>query len=160
MAILVTAGRTALAIAVHDSPLHMAWGTGSAGWDTTPVAEPLNATALVAELGRRALNTCEYVVADVAGAIVLPSGSWTVSGSPTNNLHIKTIFDYADASTGIVRELGLFLGSVISGSVPGTQHYYQPGDLTSAGTLVSLQRFSKFTRSSILRQSFEFVLTF
>jgi len=160
MAILVTAGRIALAIAFKAQPLHMAWGTGDAGWDATMVAEPVTATALVAELGRRALNTCEYVVPDSGGLIVLPSGSWTVSGTPTNNLHCKAIFDYTDASTAIIRELGLFLGTVVSGSVPGTQYYFQPGDLTNVGTLVALQRFSKIIRSSALRQSFEFVITF
>jgi hypothetical protein len=162
MAILTTSGRAALAIAVAAQSLHLAWGTGLASWDTTPEAEPTTATALVDEVGRRGSPVLQYVTADVNGAIILPSGRWSVSAQPTNNIFLRFQYDYPDGANAIIRELGIFVGTVIKPAVmtatPG-KVYFAPTDIQSPGTLLALQRNAKITRSASTRQAFEFVLT-
>lgn len=39
MAILTNSGRIAMTISVKTQPIHLAWGSGSAAWDTAPVPE-------------------------------------------------------------------------------------------------------------------------
>jgi hypothetical protein len=162
MAILTNSGRAALAIAVRNQPLHLAWGSGDPAWDTTPVPEPVIATALVAEVGRRGGPQVHYVVQDAAGSISLPSGRWEISVAPTNNLYLRFAYDYTDAETAHIRELGVFLGTVIKPAVltatPG-KLYFPPADIQDPGVLLSLQRIPKITRSGQTRQAFEFVLT-
>lgn len=160
MAILTTSGRTALAQAIYAQALHLAWGTGDAGWDTTPVAEPVGATALVAEVGRRVVTQKQYVVSDVNGSISVPTGRYEVSVNPTNLLYLRFQFDYADAPAAVIREVGVFTGTVIAGGVPGGQQYFAPADVSNGGTLLALQRIAKITRSAATRNEFEFVLTF
>lgn len=161
MAILTTAGRTAIAVAVNSRPLHLAWGTGSAGWDATPVAEPVGATALVAELGRRAVSIKRYVVANAGGDIIVPSGVYSESpgDAPTNSLYLRTNFDYADSPTAVIREVGLFMDTTLASGLGGIS-YFTGGQVTSPGILVSLQRITRIDRSGSVRQAFEFVLTF
>lgn len=160
MTILTTSGRTALAIAVRGQPLHLAWGTGDVAWDTTPEAEPIGATGLVAELGRRAFNTVQYVVTDAEGAIITPSGRYSVSGTPTNMIYVAADFDYTDASSAIIREVGVFLGTQLVAGLPAGQVYFEPGDVADPGTLFALQRVPRITRSPSVRQGFEYVLKF
>lgn len=161
MAILTSSGRAALAISVASQSLHLAWGTGLAAWDTTPEAEPVSATALVDEVGRRGSPVLQYVTSDPAGSIILPSGRWNPSASPTNNLFMRYQFDYPDGSNAVIRELGVFVGTVIKPAVmsatPG-KLYFPPADIQTPGTLLALQRISKITRSALTRQAFEFVL--
>lgn len=162
MAILTTSGRTALALSVANQSLHLGWGVGDPSWDVTPVAEPIGATALVAEVGRRASPQLLYVTPDVNGSLSLPSGRWSISGTPTNNLYMRFAFDYTDSATAIIRELGIFVGTTIKPAVlaatPG-KLFFEPADVLSPGTLLSLQRVPRITRSPSTRQAFEFVLT-
>lgn len=162
MAILTTSGRTAIAIALANQQLHLAWGTGDPAWDAEPggkVPEPSSATSLVNELGRRAFVVKDYVVPDPAGSIIVPSGRFNVSPQPTNRLFIHVDFDYADAATADIRECGVFLGTAVKGSVPAGQVYFAPADLDSPGTLLSLQHVPRIIRSPAVRQGFQFVLT-
>jgi hypothetical protein len=162
MALLTTSGRTALAQSVANQPIHLAWGSGDAAWDTTPVTEPTSATALLAEVGRRGGPQLQYVTEDAAGAISLPSGRWSLSQDPTNHLYMRFSFDYEDAASSVIRELGVFIGTVIKPAVltatPG-KLYFPPSDIQSPGTLLALQRVAKVTRSADTRQAYEFVLT-
>jgi hypothetical protein len=161
MAILTTSGRTALAIAVAAQPLHLAWGSGDPAWDATPVPEPVSATALVAELGRRAASQVVFVTPDVDGSISVPNGRFSpvAAGQKSNNLYLRFNFDYTDADTSQVREVAIFVGTTIKPEVGGGQSYFLPADLLSPGTLLGLQRPPKIIRSGNTRQSFEFVLT-
>ena len=162
MAILTQSGRTALAQSVANQPLHLAWGTGDPAWDTAPVPEPVGASALLAEIGRRASPQLLYVAPDPQGSLVLPSGRWSISGTPTNSLYMRFAFDYTDGSSAVIRELGVFVGTAIKPAVlsatPG-KLYFDPSDLQATGTLLALQRVPKITRSGATRQAFEFVLT-
>lgn len=161
MAILTTSGRTALAQAVAAQPLHLAWGSGDPAWDTTPVAEPVSATALLAELGRRAAAQVLFVTPDVAGSISVPNGRFSpvAAGQRSNNLYLRFNFDYSDAPTSSVREVAIFVGTAVKPEVGGGQTYFSPADLSDGGTLLALQRPPKIIRSGNTRQSFEFVLT-
>lgn len=161
MAILTTSGRTALAQAVAAQPLHLAWGSGDAAWDTTPVAEPVSASALVAELGRRAASQVVFVTPDLAGSISVPNGRFSpvAAGQKSNNLYMRFNFDYTDAATSSIREVAIYVGTVIKPEVGGGQTYFLPADLQDPGTLLGLQRPARIIRSGNTRQSFEFVLT-
>ncbi|WP_250266056.1 hypothetical protein, partial [Rhodovastum atsumiense] len=129
MAILTRSGRTALAIALLEQPIHLAWGTGLAAWDDTPAAESATATALVAEVGRRALTESRFVMnlgdwvvdqigpppngttkddwglqhADLVPAgklLVVPTGRYVdVNPTPSNEVYVRFQFDYEDGAS-------------------------------------------------------------
>lgn len=160
MAILTNSGRTAIAISIAAQPLHVAWGSGDADWDDTPVPEPVGATALVNELGRRAATSVGYCSPDENGSIVVPNGRFAPSATPTNYLYLRCNFDFTDAVGSEIREVAVFLGTVLEGGLPGGQTYFEPADVADAGTMVALERVPKITRSAAVRQSFEFVMAF
>lgn len=159
MAILTTSGRTALAIAVANEPIHLAWGSGDPGWDETPVAENIIDTALIAEVGRRAATQIAYCLPAVEGEIIVPNGRFTHSVTPTNHLFLRFNFDFNDAALASIREIGIFMGTVLVGGLPLGQTYFLPADISTPGILLALERIPKITRSAAVRQSFEFVLT-
>jgi hypothetical protein len=165
MAILTTSGRTALAASVAAQPLHLAWGAGSPAWDTTPVAETIGLTALTAELGRRVVDEIKFVTPDVAGAISVPNGRFTAlpAGQKSNNLYLRFNFEYLDASTASIREVGVFIGTIIKPAVitaePG-RRYFAPADLQDPGILLAVQRTARIIRSAQTRQAVELVVVF
>jgi len=64
LATLTSSGRAGMAQAMAAMPLHFAWGSGLAAWDADPDGQHLKeslvgATALVNELGRRAVTAGE-----------------------------------------------------------------------------------------------------
>jgi|APHig6443717497_1056834.scaffolds.fasta_scaffold00063_51 hypothetical protein len=159
MAILTTSGRTAIAVALAAQPIHLAWGTGDSAWDAAPEAEPTAATALVNELGRRAVSALKYCTPDPAGEIDVPTGRYRETAEPSNHLYVRFNFEYADASAAKIRELGVFSGAAPKSGLPPGQTYFAPTELEKAGTLLALQRIPAITRSPSTRQSFELVLT-
>ena len=159
MAILTTSGRTAMAIAIAAQPLHLAWGSGDAAWDATPVAEPVTATALVQEVGRRAVTLTQFCTPDPDGELIVPAGRFAISATPTQHLYLRFNFDFTDASASLIREAGVFLGTVLETGLPIGQRYFTPAEIADPGVLLALERFPKITRSPSVRQSFEFVLT-
>lgn len=170
MAILTTTGRAAIASAVKAQPLHLAWGAGDPAWDSSPVVEPVGSSGLVAEVGRRGGALVSFVMPDPAGDIetspqtdTAPAVRWSISGTPTPHLHIRFNFSSADGPTEVIREVGVFVGTVIKPAVmqstPG-KLYFLPTDIQTAGMLLLLQRGPKIIRSNATRQSFEFVQTF
>lgn len=159
MAVLVNAGRAALASAMIARPLYLAWGTGSAAWDTALPSPSASATALTAELGRVVASTKAYVVADSNGAIDVPNGKFALSATPTNNVYLAFNFGFTDATGQTIRETGLFMDTVLVGGLPGGQTYFVPANLSAPGTLIALEYFYGIVRSSLVRQRFEFVLT-
>jgi len=159
MSILTKSGRVCIAESISLRAIHVAWGTGDGSWITPPSEDP-NATALLAEVARRTADTVAFVVPDVDGAIVLPTGNFSLSGTPTNNLYIKTSFDFADASSTVIREVGIFIGSVMVTGLPGGQRYFPPGDVDDPGRLLHLENIEPIYRSPAIRESFESVITF
>jgi hypothetical protein len=159
MPTLQLSGRIALAQAIAVQSLHIAWGRGSAAWDTTPVPEPTTATALVDEIARRTVNSVGYVTPDAAGEIIMPSGDrFTASAQPTNILNLYTEFAFADAAGETVREYGLFIGSVATAGLPAGQRYFTPAQLANPGKLYALERVPHFVRNGAVAQVYRFLL--
>lgn len=160
MAILTNSGRVAMAQSVKAQPIHLAWGSGSAAWDTTPVPESITATALLAEIGRRAATYVQYCEPNEAGAIIVPTGRFSETATPTKHLYMRFAFDFTDAPTSTIRELAVFVGTQIAAGLPAGQMYFEPGQVTNPGTLLVIEHIQKFERSASVRQTFEFVVTF
>ena len=160
MAILTNSGRIAMAMSIKDQLIHLAWGSGSAGWDTVPVPESLDATELLNEVGRRKATYVNYCEPDEDGEIVVPTGQFTESIDPTNHLYMRFGFDYTDAPVAAIRELAVMVGSITDPGLPGGQMYFEPADIDDPGMLLVIEHITKFDRSPSVRQTFEFVVTF
>lgn len=169
MAVLTVSGRTALAYALMQQQVHLAWGSGNAAWDTTFVPESIYQTELVAEVGRRIATSVQYATPDANGDIIVPIFNdpnaidqvrkYVVSATPTSYLYMRFNFEYTDAPAATIRELAVFSACVTNPALPSGQKYFEPADIVSPGMLVSVQNLrNKLTRSPDSRQSFEFVL--
>ena len=159
MSIFVQGASIAVAQAVKSAGVWAAWGNGDVAWDTVAVPEPVAATALVAEVGRRRASVIEFVVADAAGDIVVPQGTFSISATPTNTLYIRTNFDSADAVGEDIREAAVLIGATLVEGLPVGQTYFLPADVATPGTMLILERFAKITRTADFSVSLEFVLT-
>ena len=160
MAILTTSGRIALATAIKDSTLHLAWGRGDVDWDTTAPREPRSATALTAELGRRKVNVVEYCTPQGDGDIVMLGARFVKSDTPTANLHLRTDFDFNDGLGETIRELGVFVGSRPRDGLPAGQTYFAPQELADPGILLAIDYITAVQRGVGARIAFDFVITF
>ena len=159
MAILTEEGRVVIADSISIRPIHLAWGLGDGVWLTAP-PEDAGATGLLDEVGRRTATQVQFVVPDVAGEIVLPSGSFTLSGTPTNHLFISTQFDFADASSSVIREIGVFVGTELIAGLPPGQEYFVPAEIDGPGRLLHIENIDPLYRSPAIRESFQIVITF
>lgn len=159
MSIFVQSAATAVAQAVKAAGVWAAWGNGTPAWDAVAQPEDVGATALVAEIGRRQASLIDYVVADPAGTIVVPQGSFSVSPTPTNVLYVRANFDANDAVGQDIREAAIFIGTTLKAGLPVGQSYFAPGDIQSPGTMLILEHFAKITRTSDFSVSLQFVLT-
>lgn len=157
-AIYPNEGRKFLAYSLTQqaSGIYVAWGNGSSGWDTTPVAPTLADTALVAEHGRRKAQNVAYAVVNAGGSIILDTGTYSISATPTNLLYVLGQFQLTDAVGQVIREVGVFGGTVLNGGVSDSS-YVTPSQ-RAAGYLMAVNRFTAFTRTSTTRQNFEFVI--
>lgn len=161
MAILTQSGRAALAAAIKAQTLHLAIGSGDPAWDTTSrPPEPVNATALLAEIGRRTVDEVHFVTPNSQGEIVVPTGRFNISATPTNHLFIRCRFDFEDAATSVVREQGLFVGTQVAAGLPAGLRYFTPAQIADPGILLVLQYSVPIVRQSSTRETFEFVTTF
>ncbi|NCA71715.1 MAG: hypothetical protein EOM91_16870 [Sphingobacteriia bacterium] len=159
MAVLVAAGRAALAEVIRSRPLHLAWGVGDSDWDTSAIPESVDAVALLTEIGRVPVSATGYAVEDAEGPIETPTGRWSLVEARTPNLYLKFDFGFADAPDALIREVGLFMDTEIASGLPAGQRYFEPGDIADAGTLIAVEHFPAVVRSPLIRQQFEFVLT-
>nr|WP_265665020.1 hypothetical protein [Verminephrobacter aporrectodeae] len=143
-----------------NQPIHLAWGSGLDAWAAALPPEPNNATALVTEVGRRAVTQVSYCRADANGEIELATGRYTLSAEPSTNVYLKFTYAFDDAAGTTIRELGIFLGTQIKATVPAGQRYFRPSDLLVTGRMYALERVAGFLRSPTVRQVFEYVLPF
>lgn len=162
MALLTIIGRSALAQAIKDKgdSIYLALGAGDADWDDTPVSPTPNETALVDEIGRRRLTDSWFVVPDQAGALQTPSGTYSVSETPTPYLLLRFVFDLTDSPSAVIREAGMFIDSTVVAGLPAGQRYFSPVEVDDPGSLLAVERFTAFTRSPDVRQFFQYVLPF
>lgn len=159
MSIFVQDAASAIAQAVKTTGAWIAWGKGSVAWDSVAEPEPVTATALVAEIGRRRASVIEFVTPSPTGDIVVPQGSFAISAVPTSSLYIRCNFSNTDAVGESIREAAVFIGSTLKGTVPVGQDYFLPADIQSPGVMLMLERFAKIVRSSDFSVSLEFVMT-
>lgn len=159
MSIFVDSAAAAVARALKTAGVWVAWGNGDPDWDTTPVAEPSNATALVSELGRRQASTIDYVVPDVGGTIVVPQGTFSVSSTPTDTVYVRCNFSNSEEVGESIREAAVFVGTTLQSGLPPGQDYFPPADVLSHGTMLLLERFAKIDRTIDFSVSLEFVMS-
>lgn len=161
MAIITIQGRAGIAKSVKAHQLFIAWGTGSEEWTSSEkVSEESSQTSLFREVGRKIVDETYYVVGDDQGTLVTPSGRWRISEDPTNQLYVKTQFDYADANGYTIREVGLFINCVTKSDLPPGQRYFLPTELEDPGELLMLDNRVPLIRTGDTRQSCSFVVTF
>ncbi|QEL57058.1 hypothetical protein [Chromobacterium paludis] len=159
MATLTHSGRTALAAALASQTLHFAWGVGDAAWDDKPVPEPVDATALLSEVGRRLITEVRFVTEDPAGEVVVPTGRYRVSADPTRHLLLRIAFEFGDAAASVIREVAVFAGTRTKPDLPAGQRYFTPDQMVAPGTLVALERITPIHRSPATRETFEHVIS-
>lgn len=160
MAILTTSGRAAIAAAIKSQHLHFAWGRGDAAWDTARPREPRPAIALLDEIGRRKVNLVQFCKPQDDGEIVMLNARYTPSTTPTNNLYLRTDFDFNDGLGETIRELGVFVGTELRAGLPAGQRYFAPSDLQSPGILLAIDYITSIRRGVGALQTFDFVITF
>ncbi|WP_264377109.1 hypothetical protein [Wolbachia endosymbiont (group B) of Ochlodes sylvanus] len=225
MSILTQSGRAAIAASIKEQPIHLAWGTGDAGWESNhkvektfaadseikldhhpikdvkvfigqttyqpnivdsssgvikrtenssiPVSdkvtvqytestppEPINATKLINEVGRRTADEVLFCTADENGELLTPSGRFRPSNVPTNNLYLKFTFDFTDAANQVIRELGVMVGTKVKEGLPIGQRYFEPKDVENPGILLVLEHTVPLIRTAATRETFSFVVTF
>lgn len=159
MPILTKSGRVVIAESIAARPVHLAWGSGDGSW-VTPPSEDSNATHLQTEVGRRVATEVTYVVPDVAGDIILSTGTYSRSVTPTNQLLVVTNFEFADAQSSVIREVGIFVGTETVGGLPVGQTYFSPSEIADPGRLLHLENIAPIFRSPAIRENFEIVITF
>lgn len=163
---------------VYESPADYTWDTAS-GRITRVITGDISAgaevkvavtygrpdpgsavVALIDELGRRVANTVEHVVPDAAGALQTADGNrWTISPVPTRHLYLSVLFEFAEESDQVIREMGIFVDTVRKVGVPAGQPYLQPANIDDEGMLFLADRIVPITRSPATRQGFTFVVT-
>lgn len=153
-------GRVMTAELISQQPLHLAWGTGDPAWDAVPSAEPVDANALVAELGRRTVTQVGFVLPDPLGQIETPQGNYTLSAVPTRWLYLRTVFAFGDEPEARIRELALFVGTEVDAGLPVGQRYFTPDQISSPGRMYMLDRSQNLLRNGNVRPAFEYVLPF
>lgn len=164
MAILVESGRAAVATAIKNQPIHLAWGEGDPTWDQIPAPgkpEDINTTVLVKELGRRTVRPPQFCIPDANGTIQVSAGrfSLTANNTPSKYLYLNFMFELDDAPTATIRELGIFVGSQVS-ATPAKVDYFLPSEVSDPGQLLVLEYIDGLKRSTSIRQQFEFVIQF
>jgi hypothetical protein len=160
MAVLTQSGRAAIASSIKQQQIHLAWGTGDPGWESTPLPESITARALLHEVGRRTANEVLFCVGDDQGDLLTPTGRFKASDVPTNNLFLRFTFDFENAAHQVIRELGLMVGTQLKPDLPPGQRYFEPQDLTDPGILLVLEHTVPLIRTAATRETFSFVVTF
>lgn len=160
MATLVNTGRAAIAASIKDRLIVMGWGSGNAAWDSNPVAETVDKSALVVPVGYRKATEKSFVTPDPAGSIVVPTGRFNLSANPTNHLYLRFTFDFEDSPSAEIRETGVFVDTVLQAGLPAGQMFYSVAQVTNPGTMLLAENVAKITRTPATRESFEFVVTF
>lgn len=230
MAVLTVSGRTAIARAVIDQDIHLAWGTGSADWDADktvlrtfdgadfldlgfgsitalslasadgltfyqpgtdytadPAAgaatriitgaispegtvsatfrtgrppEPPDATALLAEVGRRLVFDKRFCLPDPAGDIVTTTGRYRSSDTPTRHIALRAAYDFADGGTAVIRETAVFIRTATDPVLPPGQRYFTPDQVIDPGTLLAIERRPPMPRDPAVQVTLDYVLSF
>ena len=171
-------GRAALARAIKDQSVMLAWGAGDPAWDAIQWDDPQvvlpptdNISQLVNELGRRKPTIIGFCTPDEQGPISIPIDEegmgeggvvevtrYPLSETPTGFLYLRQDYDYEDAARATIREMGVYTFVHPKETCPAGQQYFVPGDLDDSGMLFSYHVLRvPILRSASQRQSLEMV---
>jgi hypothetical protein len=173
MGLITDTGRTAMAKAIKEQTLFLALGRGNTSWgDGVPPLESIESVQLLDEIGRRSLTRCLYVVPDENGDIEVPVSAiqnvngwnveterFSVSETPTRHLYVEFALDYTDAVDETIRELGLYVGSILKPGLPSGQTFFQPSDFSSGGILFEIEHKRPYIREVNRRTTFAWVIS-
>jgi hypothetical protein len=120
--------------------------------------EPITASTLLHEVGRRIADEVIFCTGDENGDLITPTGRFKASSTPTNNLFLR--FTFENASTQVIRELGVMVGTETNPELPPGQRYFEPQDIINTGILLVLERTVPLIRTAATRETFSFVVTF
>lgn len=155
------ASRIAIATAVKARTAHLAWGTGNPVWGNGDPPPPLpNATALLAEVGRRRSTQVEFCTPDPNGPISVAEGKFAITSTPTRNLWYRFHFDFEDGVGSTIRETAIFVDTVAAAGVPVGQFYLLPAQVGDPGRLLIIEQRPPIVRAITTREDLEFVVTF
>lgn len=158
MALITESGRIAIARAIQNEPVYLAWGSGDPAWDGAPVPEDSDATGLVAEVGRRRASVVSYCTPHAEGDIVVAGGvRYLQSVTPTKYLLFRFAFDFGDGGDAGIRELGVFLGTVPRADLPPGQQYFTPDQIADPGVLLMLEHIALRNLDANSRENYETV---
>ena len=144
---------------IHDGSIP-AESTVSVTMTVNRPPEDVEATALIDEIARRAVDEVYFVEPDPDGEISLSTGRYRTSTTPTPHLFIRTKFDFTDAVGATIREQAVFVGTQTDQNLPAGQRYFTPDQLTDPGVLLLIENTPPIVRQASTRETFEFVLTF
>jgi hypothetical protein len=154
MGLITNDGGIALAKMIVATPLYVAMGNGLVAWDSTPDPESSTDVDLESEVGRRVASQVTYATPSETGTIFVSSGNFDLSVSPTRFVYVRGTFDFTDSVDEVIREAGVYAYCTVSGVGP----YFEPANVTDKGLMLINTRFTAFTRTNSIRQTFEFVI--
>lgn len=166
--VMTTTGHKALAIAAYQAEYWLALGEVLPGTDITnwraenqPPQEDKNTLDLIKEVGRRVVTTKQYVEEDAEnGTIEANNTKWKISTVPTRNIYLQFKFEAKEAASNVIRQVGIFTGTVRQDNVPSGQYYLTPDQVKEKGALFMYQNLAPIARNLATREVFEYVLTF
>lgn len=159
MSVLVNEGRAAIASAIAEMDIHLAWGTGEDSWGDTPPAPDKATATLVNEVGRRQLTEWSFVVPDENGDIITTTGKFTRSNSAQPSVLLSFKYDYDNAPNDTIREVAVFINSQMIAGLPDGQRYFTPDQVADGGLMLSLE-YLYIPRTPSSRETLDMVITF
>lgn len=122
-------------------------------------SEDIQSDALIHEIGRRVIDEVSFCEPDPEGFTVTPTGRFSKTDTPTNQLYFHCTFEFEDAADQTIRELGIFIGTKTKGTCPPGQRYFLPTDLEDPGILLVIENTVPIIRTAATREAFSFVIT-
>lgn len=145
------------------SEVHLAWGNGDPSWSSGPPDLDGTETALFAEAGRRRATEVAYVVPAAEGAIDIGAAGkydYSPGNAVTGFVFLRFEFDLSDGVGEDIKEVAIFLNTVVDGAVPPGQDYIVPAEVSDPGvmfTRANLAPAEQFTVSGLVRPAWRYV---
>src|SRR3954454_9835801 len=115
---------------------------------------------LLDKFGLTRMRRFIYVVPNPDGEIQMADSSkFAASEAPSRYLYLSFKLDPADAKNELIREAGLYWGTIFVVGTPTGQMYVEKPAVASWGKLIHLDRFNSIDRDGLIEQTFSFVLT-
>lgn len=162
--VLVNDGRVLMAEALQPLPCLFGLGTGNRAWDSeNPEPINLDANQLIAPLGYKKAHAVHFVtpVTDPAepADIVLNTGRYRISSTPTRYLNYVLKMDYTDV-VNEVREYHLYCNPTLQAGLPIGQTWFTPEQVENVGRLLLSERRKSLTFDGTMGAWINFVVVF